>query len=411
MHNLINNKKPLLLVFPHNVMAHYLRCLQISSYLQLYFQIKFLFSPKFHSFIAQAGFETFECEALDAEKVQKGMISFDFTWLNERDLYRIYEGEVKIIKESGAAAVLGDMSPTLKMAAEKTGVQYFSLINGYMSRHYTYVRRIPRSFPLYRFCNDLPATLSNYFISMGEQISFHKIHSPFSKIRKHEGLSSKHSYLQELEGDVNLLCDLPEIFPQKNLPANYYFIPPLYHRVHNNKKITKTDDTKKTLYVSMGSTGDWEKVAFLNHVDYNKYNVVTAGDNNHVIFGSNVFSYPFIDSSELFTIADLVICHGGNGTTYQALSYGIPVLCKTSHCEQEYNADGLERLHLGKSLDDIYHNEDYSLIIEEWIQKKGNTELSFVKKKIEQANNRFEQIIENILTANSAIKITANPNS
>lgn len=405
MPNSVNGTKPLLLVFPHNVMAHYLRCLRIAEHFRTYFDIMFLYSASFHSFIIQAGFETFECEALDAQKVQEGIISFDFSWLNERDLNLIYNKQVKIINELRASAVLGDMSPTLKMAAEKTGVYCFSLINGYMSRYYTYVRRIPRSFPLYKLCNDLPTSLSGYLISKGEQISFHKIHRPFSKIRKLSGLSFKKSYLQELEGDVNLLCDLPEIFPQKNLPSNYYFIPPLYYQLNNtnNEIIEKTDPDKKTLYVSMGSTGNWEKVTFLNNADYHNYNIFTSGDNDKVIHGSNVFSYPFINSSKILAVTDLVICHGGNGTVYQALSYGIPVLCKTSHCEQEYNVDGLERLQLGKSLDEI-DDKEYPAIIEEWVQKKGNKELSFIKSKIAEANNRFKQVIHDILTK-SAIKL------
>ncbi|MEJ7679268.1 MAG: hypothetical protein WKG06_15710 [Segetibacter sp.] len=174
MHNSFKGTKPLLLVFPYNVMAHYLRCLQIAEHLRVYFDIMFLYSASFHSFVIQAGFKTFECEALDAQKVQQGIISFDFSWLNERDLNLIYNKQVKVINELRPSAVLGDMSPTLKMAAEKTGVTCFSLINGYMSRYYTYVRRIPRSFPFYKQCNDLPPSLSSYLIKKGRRYLFIK---------------------------------------------------------------------------------------------------------------------------------------------------------------------------------------------------------------------------------------------
>ena len=406
MHNSVSGSKPLLLVFPHNVMAHYLRCIQIAEQLKLYFDIMFLYSCRFHSFVMHAGYETFNCETLDAEKVQQGIISFDFSWLNEKDLNLIYNKQVEVINELRASAVLGDMSPTLRMATEKTGVRYFSLINGYMSQYYAYVRRIPRSFPLYKLCNDLPTSFSNYLISKGEQLSFHKIHGPFKKIRKYARLSAKKSYLQELEGDVNMLCDLPEIFPQKKLPSNYYFVPPLYYKLKStyNDIIEKIDNNKKTLYVSMGSTGNWEKVIFLNNPDYHHYNIITAGDTNKIIHGPSVFSYPFIDSSKIFEVTDLVICHGGNGTTCQALSFGIPVLCKTTHCEQEYNVDGLERQQLGKSLDDINNDSEYLTIIEEWVQKKGNRQLSFIQNKIAEANNSFQQTIHNMLTTNSVIR-------
>ena len=400
MYTSLSGNKPLLLVFPHNVMAHYLRCLEISEHLKTYFDIRFLYSAAFHPFIIKAGFETFNCDALDAQKVQQGIVSFNFSWLNEKDLTLIYHNQVKIIKELGAAAVLGDMSPTLKMAAEKTGIFYFSLINGYMSRYYAFVRRLPRNFPLYKYCNDLPASLSDYLIKKGEQIAFNKIHAPFSKIRKHAGLSAKKSYLHELEGDINFLCDLPEIFPQKNLPSNYYFAPPLYYKLNNTYDdiIEKIDDNKKTLYVSMGSTGNWDKVTFLNSTTYHNYNIVTTGDKDKIIRGPNVFSYPFIASRKIMELTDLVICHGGNGTAYQALSFGIPVLCKTTHCEQEYNVDGLERWRLGRSLDDIDREEDYLPVIEEWAEKKGNRELFVIKNKIAEANARFKQVISDVLT-------------
>lgn len=401
MHQLSGNDKPLLLVFPHNLMAHYLRCLQLSKYLTPYFNIRFLYSPLYQSFVSAAGFKTFTCEALDAEKVQQGIISFNFSWLNEKDISLIYHAQVNAIRELNPSAVLGDLSPTLKMAAEKTGVRYFSLINGYMSQYYTYVRRMPRQYPLNKLFDLIPSSLSNHFIVLGEQISFHDIHRPFSKIRKREGLSSKYSYLQEMEGDVNLLCDLPELFPQKDLPENYFFIPPLYYGLKNDsdKIIENLDRNKKTLYVSMGSSGDWQKIAFLNNDAYRSYNILTSGDYSKIIQGPNVISFSFINSAALFAEIDLVICHGGNGTTYQALSYGIPVLCKTSHVEQEYNVDGLERLRLGKCLDDI-DPEDYETIIEYWIQRKGSPELLSIKNKIAEANNKFENIIDAILLRN-----------
>ena len=400
MNELFDGDKPLLLVFPYNVMAHYLRCLQLAKYLQPYFRIQFLYSANYNSFVSQDGFETFECAALNAEKVQKGVLAFDFSWLNEKDLDYIYHQQVKVIKELGASAVLGDMSPTLKMAAEKTRIYCFSLINGYMSRHYAYVRRMPKSYPLYNLFNLLPSPLFTYFTNIGENLFFHDMHKPFSKIRKRESLLPKYSFTQEMEGDANLLCDLQELFPQKELPDNYYFIPPLYHQLNEDDHhvIEKLDHNKKTLLISMGSTGNWNKMTFLNNADYHKYNIITAADNDKLVHGPHVFAYPFLNSSKLLNLTDLVICHGGNGTIYQALSYGIPVLCKTSHLEQAYNADGLERLRLGKLLDDI-ESEDYLPVIEEWIQKKDNDELLFIKNKITAATNRFSQITDEILSA------------
>jgi UDP:flavonoid glycosyltransferase YjiC (YdhE family) len=402
-----DDEKPLLLVFPYDVMAHYLRCLMLAKHLQPYYNIKFLYSSRYHSFVLETGFGTFECAALDADKVQRNVQDFDFSWLNESDLSYIYNKQVEVIGELKPQAVLGDMSPTLKMAAEKTGTHYLSLINGYMSKHYAYVRRMPKSYPLYKLFNLLPPSLFSFFTNIGEHMYFHDIHRPFSKIRKRARLSVKHSYMQELEGDTNLLCDLQELFPQRELPSNYHFISPLFHKLNNNESdvIGRLDTGKKTLYVSMGSTGNWKDVSFLNYSAFKKFNIVTAGDSGKVIKGSHVFSYPFMNSARLFNLTDIVICHGGNGTVYQALSFGIPVLCKTSHLEQEYNVDGLERLQVGKCIDDNCKTDDILAVIEEWIQKKDAPQFELIKKKIAEAESRFGEIIHNIVKEISGLKV------
>jgi hypothetical protein len=72
------------------------------------------------------------------------------------------------------------------------------------------------------------------------------------------------------------------------------------------------------------------------------------------------------------------------------------VLCKTSHVEQEYNVDGIERLGLGKSLDEI-EPADYFAMIEAWVENKYSKKLLCLKKKISDSNSRFEIIIENLL--------------
>ncbi|MDB5192248.1 MAG: hypothetical protein JWQ96_1811 [Segetibacter sp.] len=397
MQNELLEEKPLLLVFPHNVMAHYLRCIQLAKRLQPQFKIKFLYSKRYASYVNSAGFETFDATTLDADKVQQCMECFDFSWLNERDLSMIYRDQVKVINDLKPVAVLGDMAPTLKMAAEKTGVFYWSIINGYMSRYYAFVRRMPRRYPLYKLFNLLPTSLYSYFTNVGEHIYFHDIHRPFSKIRKRGGLATKHSYMQEMEGDLNLICDLPEIFPQKELPENYLFTPPLFQEINNNNEsiISKLDPKRKTILINMGSTGNWKKVSFINNVQYQEYNIVTAGDTDKIINGVNVFSYPFVNNSHLFNLVDLVICHGGNGTCYQALSHGIPVLALSTHVEQDYNVDGLERSQLGMSLNDI-KEQDYKRLIEQWISKKGSSNLVNVKQKINEANFSFEGLVRTI---------------
>jgi UDP-N-acetylglucosamine:LPS N-acetylglucosamine transferase len=160
----------------------------------------------------------------------------------------------------------------------------------------------------------------------------------------------------------------------------------------------KLDKDKKTLFVSMGSTGDWNNVAFLNDPFFTKFNIVTAGDTLNVVSAPNVIAASFINIRDVFPHADLVLCHGGNGTIYQALSYGLPILCKTSHFEQEWNVQAIERLKLGRCLDNVKDMQEYRLIFDEWMQKKKSVELGYIQGQLKNRNNNFHCVIEKMLT-------------
>lgn len=398
----VNKRKPLLLVFPFNVLAHYLRCLKLACYLRDHFEVQFLFSERYASFINDEGYHTFRCASFDADKVQEDARKFDFSWLNEQDMEQVYLDQVRIIDELKPDIVLGDTSPTLKMAAEKTGTFCFALMNGYMTSYYANVRKISRSHPLYKFVKTLPVPLAEQLIKLGEQLAFEKIHEPFKKIRERYKLSVKQSYQQETEGDINLICDLPELYPQKDLPSNYYFIPPIFYdpKINSTDIVHKLDKKKKTLFVSMGSTGDWSNVSFLNDPYFNKYNIVTAGDKLKVVNTPNVIAATFVNIHHVFPYTDLVLCHGGNGTVYQALYYGLPVLCKTSHFEQEWNVQALEKLNLGKGLDGLKNIEQYKMIFDEWMQKENRNELFAVQKRLQTVCNNFQTVIDEVVAKN-----------
>lgn len=364
--------KPLLLIFPFGLLSHYLRCLMLAKHFRTYFRILFAYNERFADFIEQEDFQTFSCLSLNAAEVLQGVKRFDFSWINEASLEPVYLDQVRIIRLLKPAAVLGDTSITLKMAAEKTGVPYISLMNGYMSKYYSFPRQLSRTHPMHKFMKKFPAPLADLLTQKGEALAFFRVHRPFKKIRRRHQLSSKKAYLDELEGNLNLICDLDDLFPQKQYPSNYKQIAPLYYDVAGQptRVADKLDKNKKTIFVSMGSSGDWQKLEFLNHPAFRQYNIVAAADTDHRLHAGHIIQLPFVNVHELFPQTDLVICHGGNGTVYQALLYGIPVLCSTSHFEQEWNAGALERLHIGRSLDGISSIDDHLRIIEDWLSKK-----------------------------------------
>lgn len=391
-------KKPVLLIFPFEQLAHYLRCITLAQRLSPYFEIRFAASERYQSFIAASGFETFPCDAMDVDEVAACVKRFDFSWINRNNLERAFNSQVAVITKWQPAAVLGDAMPTLNMAAEKSGVPFISLLNGYMTRHYSEVRTMSWRHPLYAWFRFLPAPVLNALTKQGEAVTFRAIHKPFQELRRQYGLLKKFSYADELEGTLNLICDVPELFPQQPLPKNHQWIPPLIYQPagQSHQVVTKLDASKQTLFVSMGSTGDWAQVLFLNDPFFQQYNIVTAGDAAHVVHGPEVIRTDFVNIEPLFKHIDLVLCHGGNGTIYQALLYGIPLLCKTAHFEQEWNVQALEKNGLGASLDAVDDTIEYQEIIAAWMHKKHTAPFIALQKAITDAA-QWEPAIARIL--------------
>jgi UDP:flavonoid glycosyltransferase YjiC (YdhE family) len=173
-------KKPLLLIFPFDVLAHYTRCLTLAGYLRNHFEIKFLYSEKYISFVEAEGYLTFSGAALNAEEVIENLKRFDFSWLHESQLEHLLLDHLRVFEELKPDVVLGDTIPTLKMAAQKIQVPYISLMNGYMSRYYGQARQLPTAHPLHSYLKNLPKRLVEYLVEIGEQRSFKDIHRPFT---------------------------------------------------------------------------------------------------------------------------------------------------------------------------------------------------------------------------------------
>lgn len=366
--------------------------------LRKYFEVRIAANADFTDFIRQEGIETFDCTDFNSAEVIKAVRKFNFSWLNSDLPEKIFAEQVRLIQDLKPVAVLGDHSPTLKMAAEKTGTVFISLINGYMSRHYRDHRPISRYHPAYKLLYWLPEHLRVRATVWGEAKAFRALHRSFNKIRTKEKLKSFNNYLEELEGDVTLICDLPCLFPQHRLPPGYYFAGPLFYDrgVNDKQQPLVMLHPKKTIIVSMGSSGEWIHAKFLNDVSYASFNVIAIGDGKRVLNASHINHVRFGNVHELFPQADLIICHGGNGTIYQAMLYNLPVLAFTTHCEQEWNMHALEKHGLGYRLDGINDEEQLRSIIVGAITRPEQNADKQISEAIHEAMNAMPGVIAKI---------------
>jgi len=381
------NNKPVILIFPFNLMSHYLRCLTLAEHLKPHYDIRFATSPNYEEFIQQAGFATFPYVDFDANEILSQSQEFRFDWLEKKTLKDHFEQQKYILQKHLPVAVIGDNSFTLKMAAESCNVKFIALMNAYMTQYYQPGRKLTRKHPKAALMERLPSKLYWYFINRIERYHFKYIHTPYKHIRQENELEQVASYADEMAGDITLLCDLPELFPQKDLPSTFHFIGPLFFTPPSSCILPKwelPDSNKKNIVVSMGSSGDYTLVRWLNDPRFAEYNVIVTGDKNNILHGDHIYSYTFVPLREIMPHTDLLICHGGNGTVYEALKEGVPVLCLPNIFEQEWNEYAIIKNGLGDTLSDVKGVSELHAKIKLWDNLKQTNNLRTVREQIHQ---------------------------
>jgi UDP:flavonoid glycosyltransferase YjiC (YdhE family) len=379
-----NSEKQTLMVFPLDLAAHYLRCLELCKKLRSQFEISFAYSPKYDRFVKKYGFETFPVANFNSEEISAAASSFDFSWLNFGPIESISTSQIAAIKEHKPSLVLGDSAFTLKMAAEKTNVPYVSLLNGYMTKNCSITRKVSPSHPGYPYSKTMPNRVFDRLTRVIEHAMFEKVHAPFRQVRKKLGLSKLHYLLEELEGDFNLICDLPSFFPQKKLPENYEFVGPLFYRGDEEEErvLDFLENAHLRIMVSTGSTGSWKKIGLLSDPVFSDSRIVISGNTDNAIHTDNILSSNFLNHTKIMPKVDIVICHGGNGTAYQALSHGIPLLFFSGNFEQEWNIQRIIELGLGARLEESFDAAKIRETVDTWIKRRSNDSFQKVQQDI-----------------------------
>ncbi len=386
--------KPPILIFPFNLMAHYLRCIVLADAFRERYSIVFA-SGSYDELLNRHGYQTDHVEHFDAERTIEHAHRFDFSWMNEDDIERVFLSQVSLIKKYQPAFVIGDTSPTLKIAAEFTGTPYIALMNGYMSSCYAFTRKLPPVHPAYKYQQKLPEHVFDPVIWFAEKIAFRMVHKPFRRIRKKYKLHSIASYLKENEGDQTIICDSTNLFPLHKIPESFHLAGPLIYE--GGQELGDVPDDKPVIYVSMGSSGNWNNVRFLNDQLFSSFTIITAGDHQRILDKDHIIPSSFINPSSILKKASLVICHGGNGTIYQALKYDVPVLVSPSYFEQYYNLHAIERTGSGELLNASSPRSAYEQACK-WIKEKnsGYRTKSAIRDDIRSAAVNLKDAVENI---------------
>jgi len=342
-----------ILIVPFNLLSHVGRCLTIAKSLKEQFQVTFLISKEYISFVAEHGFYYRIIHNQDNDILNKVKLS-DFSWINKQNILSNFKYLTSAIKEINPDLVISDSNIFTSISCEYLGVPHISLVNTYMTRYFaerhtdiSYLNIKPKLFIslLYKL---IPEPKRSEIFKRGEDIYLRNFHAPFRFIRNQYTLSEKHHLFDEFEGDEVFLLDPEEIFPiVKNKKTKV--IGPIYYNLNDVKtEKVKFYKNKPNILITLGSSGDIKNFLFLEKINLTKtYNVILLGESSFSLRIDGAQRIKFANIRQIADYIDVVICHGGNGTVYSFLSKGVASITIPSHIEQYWFSYQIHKKGLG----------------------------------------------------------------
>ena len=305
------------------------------------------------------------------------------------------EEELKAIKAFQPDAIVGDFRPSAAISARVAGVPYISVVNAYMTDYFDPVDvMIPKEKSAARHAI---ASIAGKAI---QAVQKRALASPFRAAAKKFGLKDLVSLYDFLKGDLTLIADLPQFCPLENLPSSYRYIGPLIwegNSVPAPRYLENRDPSRPLIYATTGNTGE-EKLVDLVVESFKEKPcdvVITTGEYIHprnITGFPNIHIEKFIPGSMVLKHATVAIHCGGNGTTYQVISHGVPAVVLPFNNDQKINAWLIKRNGLGLPLSTEITGNQLRLAAKTVIEDS----------KIREKLSEFQKLLANVDGAESA---------
>lgn len=320
-------------------------------------------SPK-DRFIRGEGFEVLPAYQIGPdllfERIRKGELKF----VHDHELQAMIEADRDLFRQVKPDLVLSDGRFSAPISTGIDQIKHAAIVNVSSTEY--------RALPYIPFFDWFPESLANRdsafrkalnLVNLNlEMLVFDNATSIFKRLSKKHGLQNRVTATNCLAGnDLTLLADIEEYFPTRNLPDNYHYIGPLTWE--SPLAPPGWWPPKKNgpflVYLTMGTT--WMGGSFAALYDmirkYGLTAIISTGgqtnrDESQVLrtVEGEVYVEEFVDGERVMQECDLVVCHGGNGTIYQALQSGKPVIGIPTIPDQEFNMRRVKALGVGEKL-------------------------------------------------------------
>lgn len=340
--------KPILILTNANFLGHLVRCIEIGSALRnLGAPVIFAASGHYADLLLEWRFSVLPVLTPDRDRTLAAITADNFNFYDLPLARQCVEAETACIRQVDPSVVVGDFRWTAKMSAEQCAVPYTSVTNVLWTPYGQRASAVPASAPApVGYLRRLRRRLARAVTRQSRQPQ-----SPFALLRAELGLLPFRGFAAEICGDLNLMPDLPQLFPPTaEMPANFQFVGPLYGAdgILPAPAAVRLPD-EPYLYCSLSSAATPGLIELVIEAFGNGTLPVVMSTGRQSLPASlpaNIHCYDFL-SDDVFTRAHAIVCYGGNGTIYRALAHGTPIIGIATHREQIWQLTGVAARKLG----------------------------------------------------------------
>lgn len=354
--------------------AHITRLLEIAKVLKKRgHEIIFAGSGKGLNLVVTENFEVRHLIDRDPEDIVSATRSKNFFLLfgDPQEIRHYIEAELDMYRSLKPDLVLSDDRITASTSTALVNLPHCAVCNA----HFTIYSQLPFYIPFYSPSGfQLPEIFKQptYNAELWiEKVFFDLMLKGIHQTRREYGLSKIFAYQYNEGKDLTLLADVSDFTPVISSPKSFQYIGPITWDCpfSPTASLEVWKQGKKRIYLTLGSGGFDELVSYCQYFADTDITVILSAGNlidrvSNVNLPNNIFLEKYIKASLVLPYCDVIVCHGGNGTIYQALQYGVPIISISSHAEQDYGARRVEQLSLGLRLSPKEVMKNFSVVIE-----------------------------------------------
>lgn len=290
-------------------------------------------------------------------------------------LVRAMKEEIEIIRNYKPDIAIIDLRISALVSCQKFGIPIVAISNSDGLPYSTYIPNIGLpQFVYYIVSSLLPFLIDRFKTSFINALSEAGSRLDISFTKK------------DLENITYIVPEYSDYLPLKQTKSNVHYCGPIFWNGFEKtipSWLNKINPDGKTVYITFGGTGyDREKLISLSvRLAQKGYKVIVSSSIiaplNAFPKLPNLYVEKYLPGWEICKRVDIVICHGGIGTTMQSIISGKPVLAIPFNVDQYTHSLRLEELGLARCITNVSLSEVLKL---DWYSfQKGGRNLTVEK--------------------------------